>query len=46
MGVTHADFNALVEHLIIAMEKHNIPVSAQNQLLAKLAPMYGDIAEK
>ncbi|WP_286874861.1 group I truncated hemoglobin [Idiomarina sp. UBA4520] len=46
MGVTHADFNALVEHLIIAMAKHNIPVSAQNQLLAKLAPVYGDIVEK
>ncbi len=46
MGITHADFNALVEHLIIAMEKHNIPVSTQNQLLAKLASMYGDIVEQ
>lgn len=45
MGVTHADFNALVEHLIVAMEKHEVPVAAQNQLLAKLAPMYDDIVE-
>ena len=45
MGVSHADFNALVEHLIVAMEKHEEPVAAQNQLLAKLAPMYGDIVE-
>lgn len=46
LGITHADFNALVEHLIIAMEKHNVSVSAQNQLLSKLAPMYEDIAEE
>lgn len=46
MGVTHADFNALVEHLIAAMEKHDVPVSAQNQLLSALAPMYGDIVQE
>ncbi|WP_417447615.1 group I truncated hemoglobin [Idiomarina abyssalis] len=45
MGVTNADFNALVEHLIAAMEKHDIPVAAQNQLLGLLAPMHGDIVE-
>ena len=46
MGVDNADFNALVEHLITAMEKQDIPVSAQNQLLALLAPMHGDIVEE
>ena len=46
MGVTHADFNALVEHLIAAMEKYDVPVSAQNQLLATLAPMYKDIVQQ
>jgi len=45
MGVTNADFNALVEHLIAAMEKHDIPVAAQNQLLGLLALMHGDIVE-
>lgn len=46
LGVTHADFNALVEHLIVAMEKHQVPVAAQNQLLAKLAPLYEDIVTR
>lgn len=46
MGITHADFNALVEHLIAAMEKHEVPVAAQNRLLARLAPMYEDITEE
>lgn len=35
----NADFNALVEDLVRAMEARNIPVGAQNRLLAKLAPM-------
>ncbi|MCP1339738.1 group 1 truncated hemoglobin [Idiomarina sp. M1R2S28] len=46
MGVDNADFNALVEHLIAAMEKEDVPVSAQNQLLGLLAPMHGDIVEE
>ncbi|MCA1767974.1 MAG: group 1 truncated hemoglobin [Idiomarina sp.] len=46
MGVDNADFNALVEHLIAAMEKQDIPVSAQNQLLGLLAPMHVDIVEE
>ncbi|RUO68883.1 group I truncated hemoglobin [Idiomarina ramblicola] len=46
MGVDNADFNALVEHLIVAMEKQDVPVSAQNQLLGLLAPMHGDIVEE
>lgn len=40
MGVNRADFNALVEDLQKAMNKHNIPFRAQNKLLAKLAPMH------
>ncbi|MDV6315466.1 group 1 truncated hemoglobin [Idiomarina sp. HP20-50] len=46
MGVDNADFNALVEHLIAAMEKQDVPVSAQNQLLGLLAPMHEDIVEE
>ncbi|WP_322407295.1 group 1 truncated hemoglobin [Idiomarina sp. PL1-037] len=46
MGVNNSDFNALVEHLIAAMEKEDVPVSAQNQLLGVLAPMHSDIVEK
>ena len=46
MGVTHAAFNALVEDLQAAMVARNIPFHAQNELLAKLAPMHRDIIEK
>lgn len=43
MGVDETDFNALVGHLILAMEKHDVPVPAQNRLLARLAPMHSEI---
>ncbi|MDX1569184.1 MAG: group 1 truncated hemoglobin [Xanthomonadales bacterium] len=43
MGLTDRDFNALVDDLIHAMEAENVPVGAQNRLLALLAPMYGEI---
>ncbi len=43
LGATRADFNALVEDLQIAMNKRGIPFRAQNQLLAKLAPMHREI---
>ncbi|MCU6434048.1 group 1 truncated hemoglobin [Undibacterium sp. Jales W-56] len=43
LGITVSQFNALVEDLQIAMEKHQIPSSVQNKLLAKLAPMKRDI---
>ncbi|EAQ30896.1 MULTISPECIES: group I truncated hemoglobin [Idiomarina] len=45
LGINNADFNALVEHLIAAMEQENVPVAAQNELLALLAPMHQDIVE-
>lgn len=40
MKVNREAFNALVEQFQFAMDKHNVPFSAQNKLLAKLAPMY------
>ena len=43
MHIDRAAFNALVENLQDAMDKNKIPFSVQNQLLAKLAPMYRDI---
>ncbi|MDI7775605.1 group 1 truncated hemoglobin [Asticcacaulis sp. EMRT-3] len=43
LGITHADFNALVEDLQKAMDKHKIPFAAQNKLLAALAPQHRDI---
>lgn len=38
-GVTTAEFNALVEMLQAAMAREGVVFSAQNKLLAKLAPM-------
>ncbi|TAN04600.1 MAG: group 1 truncated hemoglobin [Rhodanobacteraceae bacterium] len=46
MGVTRADFNALVVDLQKAMSAHHIPFRAQNKLLAKLAPMGHQIITK
>jgi Truncated hemoglobins len=43
MGVTDSAFNALTEDMIAAMNKHHVPLSAQNQLIAALAPMKSNI---
>jgi hemoglobin len=43
LGLTEADFNALVENLVDAMTGRGVPITAQNELLAILAPMRGDI---
>ena len=45
MGVTPAMFNALVADFIDAMDDAGVPQGAQNRLLGRLAPMYGDIVE-
>ncbi len=42
-GINTAEFNALVENLQAAMEREGVPFRAQNQLLAKLAPMKRDV---
>ena len=46
MGVTKADMNALVENLQTAMREAGVPFAAQNRLLAKLAPMSGQVVER
>ena len=46
LGIHRSEFNALVEDLQIAMNKHHVPFHAQNKLLAKLAPMHRDIETK
>lgn len=43
MNITPAQFNSVVEDLIIAMEKSNTPLAAQNGLLQLLARYYPDI---
>ncbi len=43
-NISLADYDALVQGLINVMQQQNISISAQNQLLALLAPMYKDIS--
>jgi len=45
-NLTDADFNALVEDLVDAMEARDVPVAAQNRLLKRLAPMHADIVDR
>ncbi len=46
MHVQKSDFNALVEVLQKSMDARRIPFSAQNRMLALLAPMYRDIIRR
>ena len=46
MGVGTADFNALVEDLVAALDKFKVAEADKNTLLGVLGPMKGDIVEK
>ena len=46
LEIGRADFNRLVEVLQDAMDASGIPFSAQNRMLALLAPMHRDIVTK
>ena len=46
LGIQTADMGALVENLQWAMAREGVPFSAQNRLLAKLAPMKRDVVER
>jgi hemoglobin len=46
MGVSGADFNALVEDLVAALDKFKVPAHEKEQLLGALGPMKTDIVEK
>lgn len=43
MNISEADFNRVVELLIIAMEENHVSYSTQNKVLAKLAPMRKEV---
>lgn len=45
LGIDRSYFNRLIEVLQDAMDQHRVPFTAQNQLLAKLAPMHREIVE-
>jgi hemoglobin len=46
MGLRNDDFNALAEDLQLSMDREGVAFNAQNQLLAKLAPMEHVIVTK
>jgi hypothetical protein len=46
MGISTADFNALVEDLAGALDKFKVGTPEKNQLLGVLGPMQGQIVEK
>lgn len=46
MKITESEFNALVEDLQKSMDRIGLPVSTQNELIAKLAPMRADIIRR
>ena len=46
MGITAADFNALVEDLVGALDTFKVGAAEKNELLGVLGPMQGAIVEK
>jgi hemoglobin len=45
MGVTAGEFDALVEDLVATLDEFDVPKPEQDELLALLAPMRGEIVE-
>ena len=46
LGITDAAFTALAEDLELAMDDVRVPFHVQNRLLARLAPLHGEIVER
>ncbi len=46
MGISSADFGALVEDLVGALDKFKVGDKEKNDLLGALGPMKSDIVEK
>ena len=45
MGVTEGEFNALVEDLVKALDKFNVPAKEKNEFLGALGPLKPQIVE-
>ena len=43
MGLNDSHFNALVTDLVVAMDEAGVATGAQNDLLARLVPMYDEV---
>ena len=46
MGISNAHFEALVEDLVVTLDKFKVPAKEKNELLAVLGPMRKDIVEQ
>ncbi len=46
MGITNAEFDTVVKHLVASLDKFKVPAEEKNELLALLGPMKKDIVEK
>lgn len=46
MHIQEADFNRMVEVLIRAMENNDVPITVQNKLLKRMAPMRDQIYKR
>ena len=46
MGLSDANFNALVDDLVKSLNKFNVPEREKKELLTALAAMRGDIVGK
>jgi hemoglobin len=46
MGISNADFTALVEDLVAALDHHQVGKAEKEELLGVLGPMRSDIVEK
>lgn len=46
MGISSADFNALVSDLAAALDKFHVAATDKDTLLGVLGPMQSDIVEK
>ena len=46
MGITDADFNALVEDLVATLDKFKVPEKEKGELLGTLGPMKKDIVTR
>lgn len=46
MGITEAEFGALVEDLVASLHKFDVPKAEQDELIGKLATMHDDIVGK
>ncbi len=45
LGITNADFEAVVDDLVKTLDKYKVPEREKNELLSLLAPMRKDIVE-